>query len=52
MDMQSREFPLEARRKGVQQVQQHDGIHAAAQANENLTMPGKKRRETRRDGVS
>ena len=52
MDMQGGKLPLEARRKAEQHMQQHDGIHAATQANEDLTVSGKKRRQARRDGVS
>ena len=52
MDMQCGKLPLEAGSKGVQQVQQHDGIHAAAQTDEDLTVSGKQRRQARRDGVS
>jgi hypothetical protein len=36
----------------VQQVQQHDGIHAAAQTDKDVIVTWKKRRETRRNSVS
>ena len=52
MDMQGGKLPLEAGSKRVQQMQQHDGIHAAAQTDQDVTVPGKKRREARRNSVS
>jgi len=36
----------------MQQMQQHDRIHAAAQTDEDVTVLGEKRRKARRDGVS
>lgn len=52
VDMQGGKPPFEAGRKRVQQMQQHDRIHAAAQADQYMTARGKQRRETRRNGVS
>jgi hypothetical protein len=52
MDVQGGKAPFEAWREEMQQVQQHDRIHAAAQADEDAAVPGKKRREARRNGVS
>jgi hypothetical protein len=52
MNMQGGKFPLETRSKRVQQMQQHDGIHAAAQTDKDVTVTGKKRRKARRNSVS
>jgi hypothetical protein len=52
MDMQGGKPPVEPGSQHVQQMQQHDRIHAAAQANEDVTVLGKKRREARRNSVS
>ena len=52
MDVQGGKQPVEAGSKRVQQMQQHDGIHAAAQADKDMTATGKKRRETHRNSVS
>jgi hypothetical protein len=52
MHMQGGQPPFEARCQSVQQMQQHDRIHAAAQTDEDVTMPGKMRRESRRNGIS
>lgn len=52
MDMQSGKPPLETRSEDMQQMQQNDGIHTAAQTDEDVTVPGKKRREVRRNGFS
>jgi hypothetical protein len=52
MDMQGRKLPVETWSKGMKQMQQHDRVHAAAQTNEDVTFPGKKRRQARRNSVS
>ena len=52
MDMQGGKLPVEAGSKRVQQMQQHDRIHAAAQTDKDVTVTGKKRRQARRNSVS
>jgi hypothetical protein len=51
MDMQGGQVPLKTRRKSMQQVQQHDRVHAAAQTKENVTVLRKKRPQSSRDSV-
>ena len=52
VDVQGGKPPFETRREGMQQMQQNDGIHAAAQADQEVTALGKKRRQARRNGIS
>ena len=52
MDVQGGQAPLKSWRESMQQVQQHDGVHAAAQTNEDVTVLRKKRPESGRDSVS
>jgi hypothetical protein len=52
MDMQGGKLPGKAGSKRVQQMQQHDGIHAAAQTDKDVIVTGKKRRQARRNSVS
>ena len=49
MNMQCGESPEKTRRKPAQQVQQHDGINPAAQADQDGTVRGKQRRDLRCD---
>jgi hypothetical protein len=52
MDMQGGKLPVETWSKRVQQMQQHDRIHTAAQTDKDVTVAGKKRRKARRNDVS
>jgi hypothetical protein len=52
MNVQCGKSPLKTWRNGVQKVQQNDGVHSAAQTDEDVAVWWKKRREALRYGLS
>jgi hypothetical protein len=52
MNVQCGESPLKTWRNEVQKVQQNDGVHSAAQTDEDVAVWWKKRREVLRYGLS